>query len=95
MEQVITELEVGEALVSVLDGKGTPGVVERALIVPPRSRLTPLTPDERARIVRGSVLYGQYEKSFDRESAYEKLQARAAREVKEEPLPGIQGTGRQ
>ena len=91
VEQVITQLEVGEALVSVLDGKGTPGVVERALIVPPRSRLTPLTPDERARIVRGSVLYGQYEKSFDRESACEKLQARAAREVKEEPAQGSRG----
>jgi len=75
--KAITELGVGEALVSVLDEKGTPTIVERALIYPPHSRLTPLNPEERTRFVRESVLYGHYEKTVDRESAYEKLKAKA------------------
>ena len=75
---VITELEVGEALVSVLDKKGAPTKVERAYICPPHSRLTPLTPNERAIIIRESILYGHYEKTIDRESAYEILKARTA-----------------
>ena len=74
--KTITELEVGEALVSVLDEKGSPTKVERALIFPPHSRLTPLTPEERSKIIRGSALYGHYEKAVDRESAFEKLKAR-------------------
>jgi DNA helicase HerA-like ATPase len=79
VSRVITELKVGEALVSVLDPKGAPTPVERALVLPPRSRLTPLAPEERARIIRGSVLYGQYDREVDRESAYEKLKERAER----------------
>ncbi len=79
VEQAITALEVGEALVSVLDEKGAPTVVERALVYPPRSRLTPLTAEERATIIRQSVLHGHYEQVVDRESAYEKLKARGAR----------------
>jgi DNA helicase HerA-like ATPase len=75
--KAITELGVGEALVSVLDEKGTPTIVERALICPPHSRLSPLLPEERTRFVRESVLYGHYEKAVDRESAYEKLKAKA------------------
>jgi DNA helicase HerA-like ATPase len=75
--KVITELEVGEALVSVLDEKGSPTVVERALIYPPQSRLPPLGPEERSKIIQGSALYGHYEKVVDRESAFEKLKARA------------------
>ncbi|MCX8117353.1 MAG: DUF853 domain-containing protein [Desulfobacterota bacterium] len=75
--QAITELAVGEALVSVLDENGTPTMVERALICPPRSRLTPLTLEERRSLIRSSVLYGHYEKMVDRESAYEKLKAKA------------------
>jgi hypothetical protein len=82
--KAITELGVGEALVSALDVKGSPTPVERALICPPRSRLTPLTPDERAGIIKASVLYGHYEKTIDRESAYEMLKARAVREKAEE-----------
>jgi DNA helicase HerA-like ATPase len=74
--KAITELEVGEALVSVLDEKGSPTIVERALILPPHSRLTPLTPNERLKIIQGSTLYGHYEKTVDRESAFEKLKAR-------------------
>ncbi len=73
----ITELAVGEALVSMLDEKGSPGMVERALVCPPHSRLSPLTPEERSQFIRGSMLYGYYEKTVDRESAYEKLKAKA------------------
>jgi hypothetical protein len=75
--KAITELEVGEALVSVLDEKGAPTKVERAYICPPHSRLTPLGPEERGKIIKGSPIYGHYEKTVDRESAYEKLKARA------------------
>ncbi len=75
--KAITELEVGEALVSVLDEKGSPTIVERAFVCPPHSRLSPLTPEERNRFIRDSVLYGHYEKTVDRESAYEKLKTRA------------------
>jgi DNA double-strand break repair helicase HerA and related ATPase len=78
VEKVIGELGVGEALVSVLDEKGVPGVVQRAFIYPPRTRFAPLSADERQRLVRQSVLYGHYETVVDRESAYEKLTARAA-----------------
>ncbi|MDR1709281.1 MAG: DUF853 domain-containing protein [Candidatus Accumulibacter sp.] len=76
----ITELAVGEALVSFLDEKGRPSVVERAFILPPASRIGPLTTDERQAIIRGSTVYGVYEKTVDRESAYEKL--------KQVPAPG-------
>jgi len=76
-ETAILELGVGEALVSLLDEKGTPGMVERAYVMPPRSSLPPLTPDEIRGIVQGSVLYGAYEKVVDRESAYEKLRQKA------------------
>ena len=78
VEKAITELAVGEALVSFLDEKGTPTPVERAFIVPPGSRLGPLTADERKRVIDASLVAGHYEKVVDRESAYEKLQARAA-----------------
>ncbi len=83
--KAITELEVGEALVSVLDEKGSPTIVERAFICPPHSRLSPLTSDERAQSIRGSVLYGHYEKTVDRESAYEKLKTRAEQMQAESP----------
>ncbi len=75
--QVITELGVGEALVSVLDAKGAPTVVERALIMPPHSQLKPLLPDERTQVIRQSILAGHYERLIDRESAYEILKAKA------------------
>ncbi len=87
--RAITELGVGEALVSVLDGKGSPTPVERAWVLPPQSRLTPLTPAERDRVVKGSPLYGKYEKTIDRESAYEKLKAKAgAVRRRRPPKPG-------
>lgn len=73
----LTELAVGEALVSVLDAKGSPTEVERAMICPPRSRLEPLSAEERGETIRGSVLFGHYEKTVDRESACERLRAKA------------------
>jgi hypothetical protein len=86
-EQAITELGVGEALVSLLDEKGAPAVVERAWIFPPASRIGPLTPDERAAIMNASVIRGHYERTVDRESAYEKLRARAAERQTEAASP--------
>ncbi|QDF95732.1 ATP-binding protein [Azoarcus sp. DD4] len=74
----ITELGVGEALVSFLDEKGRPEIVERGFVIAPASRLGPLTEAERQAAVRASVLYGHYEKAVDRESAYEMLRAQAA-----------------
>jgi DNA helicase HerA-like ATPase len=64
---------VGEALVSFLDEKGTPCIVERALIVPPASHIGPLSNEERQQLVQSSLLRSKYEKAVDRESAYEKL----------------------
>ncbi len=77
VEKVLTELGVGEALVSMLDEDGKPDVVERAMIVPPRSQVGAITPDQRKQIISSSAIAGHYEKAVDRESAYEKLQARA------------------
>ncbi len=75
-EQVITELGVGEALISFLDEKGTPCVVERAFVVPPGSQLGPISDAERQQIIKSSDVFGHYEKAIDRESAYEKLKGR-------------------
>jgi DNA helicase HerA-like ATPase len=75
-EKAITELGVGEALVSLLDAKGSPSVVERAFIVPPGSQLGPISAEERRKITESSDVFGHYEKTVDRESAYEKLKAR-------------------
>ena len=80
-EKVLTELEVGEALVSMLDENGSPEVVERAKIVPPRSQVGAITPDQRKQIISSSILAGHYEKAVDRESAFEKLQARAGQKT--------------
>jgi uncharacterized protein len=72
----ITELGVGEALVSFLEPKGTPSLVERALIAPPQGRVGPLTPQERAALIAQSPLRGKYDTSVDNESAYEMLAKR-------------------
>ena len=77
VEAAITELGVGEALVSFLSDKGQPTVVDRALIYPPKSQLPPLTPAERDQVIKQSAFYGHYEKVVDRESAYEMLKTRA------------------
>ena len=76
-EAVITELGVGEALVSFLDEKGRPGMVERALVVPPGSRIGPVDDAERRALIAGSVVAGVYEQAIDRESAFERLKAGA------------------
>jgi DNA helicase HerA-like ATPase len=76
VETVITQLGVGEALVSLLDEKGMPGIVERAFIFPPQSKIGPIDAGQRQGIIRQSLLYGQYEKTIDREAAFELLQRR-------------------
>jgi len=77
-EKTITELGVGEALISFLDEKGRPNIVERAYVLPPASRIGPITPDERKAVMTNSPVKGTYDKAVDRESAYEKLANRAA-----------------
>ena len=77
-ETAIMELGVGEALVSFLDAKGSPAVVERAFVLAPGSRIGPLTADERRAAIDASLVAGVYEQAVDRESAYEKLKCGAA-----------------
>jgi DNA helicase HerA-like ATPase len=86
VETAITELAVGEALVSFLDEKGTPQPVQRALIKPPHSRIGPASDEERKQAIQNSVIYGHYEKQVDRESAYEILKGRAE-QTAPEPKP--------
>ncbi len=83
-EQVITELGVGEALVSFLDEDGRPGMVERSLVCPPFSRIGPVTPAEREAVIGKSLLNGVYDEAVDRDSAYEMLKARAEKAAVEE-----------
>ncbi|MCW5650836.1 MAG: DUF853 family protein [Ramlibacter sp.] len=78
IEAAITELAVGEALVSFLDAKGRPSVTERVFVLPPGSQLGPISPAQRQALIAGSLVAGVYEKAVDRESAYEKLTARTA-----------------
>jgi DNA helicase HerA-like ATPase len=89
VEQTITELGVGEALVSFLDDKGVPSMVHRALICPPVSFIGPIASADREKIIRSSLIYGHYEKSVDRESAYERLKAKASASAAPttEPIP--------
>ncbi len=93
VEAAITELGVGEALVSLLDEKGRPAPVERAFICPPGSRLGPATDAERQQTIQGSLLYGHYEKQVDRESAYEILKGRAAQSAEQAPAAGEEDRG--
>ena len=76
--QVIMELGKGEALVSFLEGNGTPAIVERVLIRPPSARIGPITPEERKAIIDNSPVKGKYDTAIDSESAYEILQKRIA-----------------
>jgi DNA helicase HerA-like ATPase len=76
-EQAITELGVGEALVSTLDEKGRPNITERAFILPPHGQIGPIDEATRKQLIRNSIVAGVYEKTTDRESAYEILKARA------------------
>jgi len=96
VEKAITELGVGEALVSFLDEKGRPNPVERAFVVPPRARIGPLTDAERQQSMATSLVAGQYEKAIDRDSAFEMLAAReeAARVAQPEPAAARAPAGR-
>jgi len=76
IETAITELAVGEALVSLLDAKGRPSVTERVYVLPPGSQIGPITAQQRQQLMAGSLVAGVYEKTVDRESAYEKIKGR-------------------
>jgi DNA helicase HerA-like ATPase len=88
--KAITELGVGEALVSFLDSKGTPGITERAWVLAPGSQIGPITPEDRRKLIASSVVGNTYEKSVDRDSAYEQLKARAGGGA---TLPADSGAG--
>ena len=88
VQAAITQLGVGEALVSLLEEKGTPAPVERALVVPPTGQLGPITPAQRQQIITHSTVYGHYEKAIDRESAYEILKQRSAEPA--QPSPSLE-----
>jgi DNA helicase HerA-like ATPase len=95
IETAITELAVGEALVSLLDAKGRPGITERVYVLPPGSQIGPITPQQRQALLQGSLVAGVYEKAVDRESAYEKIKGRAevaATEAAKAPQGGAAGT---
>ncbi|HWP11497.1 MAG TPA: DUF853 domain-containing protein [Ramlibacter sp.] len=77
IETAITELAVGEALVSLLDAKGRPSVTERVFVLPPGSQIGPISAEQRKGLIANSLVAGAYEKTVDRESAYEKLKGRA------------------
>ncbi len=89
---VITELGVGEALVSFLDEKGRPTIVERAYICPPQSQIGPISPEQRRALLDSSLVAGQYEKTVDRESAFEKLKDRRG-STESPPSAGSGGLG--
>jgi hypothetical protein len=89
MATAITELAVGEALISFLDSKGRPSVTERVFVLPPGSQIGPITPEQRKALIDNSLVAGVYEKTVDRESAYEKLKGRAAGS----PAQGDGGSG--
>ena len=93
IETAITELAVGEALVSFQDAKGRPSVTERVFVLPPGSQLGPITPEQRKALMAGSLVTGVYEKLVDRESAYEKLRGRAAEASEQASAPAGNGKG--
>ncbi|WP_421929213.1 helicase HerA-like C-terminal domain-containing protein [Neoaquamicrobium sediminum] len=80
--ETITQLGTGEALVSTLQEKGIPSMVQRTLIRPPSARMGPITPDERKKVMGLSPVAGQYDQAVDRESAYELLQKKAEEAAK-------------
>ncbi len=82
-EDVITELAVGQALVSVLDEKGTPGITQNISVVPPQSKIGPISIEQRQKFISASALYGKYEDTVDAESAYEKIQKLNQTEIEE------------
>jgi DNA helicase HerA-like ATPase len=95
IEAAISELGVGEALVSFLDAHGRPNITECAMIVPPSSQLGPITDAERAKIIANTTLAGHYETPIDRESAYEKLKGRADTKQPDTTITRTTGPARQ
>ncbi len=97
MAAAIMELAVGEALVSFLDGKGRPSVTERVFVLPPGSQIGPITAEQRQALIAGSLVAGVYERTVDRDSAYEKLKGRAAasadRAAADQAAAGSEGAG--
>jgi DNA helicase HerA-like ATPase len=98
LQEVIGELVIGEAVVSLLDEKGSPCIAKRAFVVPPQSRLGAITPEERKAVITSSTVYGTYEKSIDRESAYEILtkrmnEASQGNSSKDAPKGSNEGSG--
>ena len=89
----ITELGVGEALISLLDAKGTPSMTERVFVLPPGSQIGPITPEQRAALIQNSLVAGVYEKAVDRESAFEKLKGAPAALAPGQPAPTAQPGG--
>jgi uncharacterized protein len=90
IETAITELAVGEALLSLLDAKGRPSVTERAFVLPPGSQLGPITPEQRKALIADSIVAGVYDKTVDRDSAYEQLKERT--EAAQAAAPPIKGS---
>lgn len=84
-------LGTGEALISFLDEKGSPSIVERAMVIAPGSRMGPLTQDERNVLINHSPLYGKYDDEVDRESAFERLQQGIAAAPQQSAAPGVKG----
>jgi DNA helicase HerA-like ATPase len=87
---VITQLEKGEALVSFLEGNGTPTMVERCMICAPSARVGPITPQERAQLIKASPFAGKYDTAIDNVSAYEQLQQRVGKNMPNAPAPDAQ-----
>ena len=92
IEAAITELAVGEALISFLDEKGRPSVTQRVYVVPPGSQIGPITAAQRQQLMQQSLVAGVYEKAVDRESAYEVLRSRAESAPVAPGKPGVAGT---
>ncbi|MEE6890637.1 helicase HerA-like C-terminal domain-containing protein [Escherichia sp. TW14182] len=90
-EKAIQELGTGEALISFLDAKGSPSVVERAMVIAPCSRMGPVTEDERNGLINHSPVYGKYEDDVDRESAYEMLQKGVQTSTEQQNNPPAKG----
>ena len=93
--EVIIELGVGEALVSFLDEKGMPGIVERAFVLPPQSQLAPLAAEERGSLFQNDILYRHYKDAVDNFSAYEALQQLAAEQTQAEQAAGAEKAAQQ
>lgn len=93
VRRAILELSVGEALISFLDHDGSPGITERAFILPPLSQIGPITADERKQLMQSSIVTGVYEQGIDRESAFELLQARVGADNVRDDSSNSAGSG--